>query len=300
MNAASQKQMGVAWGLIVLGLTAIAALLVIGLIPNSPKPLGATTQAPVKHRLELALPDAATADYLSALDQYAPITAQMLRLEASQAIGKNASQNEVAALILNNLLSQFQTRALDLRSASVRDYDAILWHVRDGLRALSAQESGWCQATVLEHVLKNEPTEVITTFLEEFTYDGAAYRWLLEWGDLYLAATSRARQQPVRHGRLSGLDKAVLQQRGMELGASQWTLALQIATFSQAEGAGYRQMREVIDTIDVCRLGITAVDLSDRIPAANRGRIWADLMPEIFYGNTPYVIARVTDYFFIS
>ncbi len=59
-------------------------------------------------------------------------------------------------------------------------------------------------------------------------------------------------------------------------------------------------MREVIESIDVCKLAVTAVDLSDSLPEANRGRIWAELMPEIFYGNTPYVLMLVTDYFFLS
>ena len=94
--------------------------------------------------------------------------------------------------------------------------------------------------------------------------------------------------------------EAILQQEGLALGSEQWALALQIAAFANSEGTSYGQMQEVIAGMDVCELGIAVETVSARLPSDVRTRIWADLMPEIMVGNTPYVMYRITDYFFIG
>ncbi len=300
MPAGREKRVGLRVGLSVLGSSVLIVLMALGFAARSPALIADTPSKQAQPQLEALMSDRATTQYLRSLDRNAPIAAQMLRLEASRAIEGGASEADLAHLVLRSLLAQLKTNALDLRNAHVSDYDAIVLHVGAGLEHLKQSQSPWCQAVEVETLLKREPTDMVTALLSEFPYKSAAYDWALEWGELILTAANRARRDPVPHGRLTRLDKAALQQKGMEVGASQWALALQIANFSQAEGQGYREMREVIEAIDVCRLGITAADLSARIPSSHRGRIWADLLPEIFYGNTPYVIARVTDYFFIT
>jgi len=300
MAAPHPSKPGLRTGLITLAaVTAVfIALLISGVFQADPK----LTQAdgPAALTIEAVLPDPATAVYLRQFEQYAPIDAQMLRYEAQAAIKGGAGETAITDLVLRATLAQFQKSALDLRRASTDDFDAILNHLRTGFATLARSDSPWCEATSVETLLKRSQTDLIDTLLAQFEYDSDAYRWLLEWGGLYLQATDRARRYPVQHGRKTARDKTVLQQQGLALGSKEWALALQIATFSQAEGQGYAQMRDVIESIDVCKLAVTAVDLSDSLPEANRGRIWAELLPEIFYGNTPYVLVLVTDYFFLS
>jgi len=291
---------GLRTGLISLAVVTAAfiALFLSGVFRADPKLTPA--DGPVTVTVEAILSDSATAMYMRRFEQHAPIDAQMLRYEAQAAIKGGAGKAAIADLILRATLAQFQKSALDLRRASTDDFDAILAHLRVGFAAMARSDSHWCEASSVETLLKRSQTDLIAVLLAEFEYDSEAYRWALEWGGLYLQATDRARRTPVPHGRRTLRDKTVLQQQGLALGTKEWALALQIATFSQAEGQGYAQMREVIESIDVCKLAVTAVDLSDELPEANRGRIWAELMPEIFYGNTPYVLALVTDYFFLS
>ena len=300
MAAPLPSKPGLRTGLITLAAVTAAfiALLVSGVFQADPKVTHA--DGPAAATIEAVLPDQSTAVYMRLFEQYAPIDAQMLRYEAQAAIKGGGGEAAITDLVLRATLAQFQKSALDLRRASTDDYDAILNHLRTGFATLARSDSPWCEATSVETLLKRSQTDLIDTLLAEFEYDSDAYRWVLEWGGLYLQTTDRARRYPVQHGRKTARDKTALQQQGLALGTKEWALALQIATFSQAEGQGYAQMRDVIESIDVCKLAVTAVDLSDSLPEANRGRIWAELLPEIFYGNTPYVLVLVTDYFFLS
>ncbi len=292
--------LGLRTGLIVLFVVALAfvALVAGGWFDN--RPATDQAEAPPLVPLEAVLSDDATRQYLRQLDLYAPETAATLRAQAQLAIRSGEDHTMLADLVLRALLSQFQSDALHLRRAQPDDFDAILAHLRTGFQTLSASASPWCDATAVETLLKRSETDLLAALLAEFEYDSAAYRWVLQWGGIYLKAADRARRYPVFHGPRSARDKAVLQDYGRALAGREWSLALQIASFSQAEGQGYAPMRQAIDSMDVCKLAITVVDLSDRLPSQTRARIWAELMPEIFYGNTPYVLSLVTDYFFLD
>ncbi len=296
----AEATLGLRTGLIILLAVALAfvALMAGGWFDN--RLATGQAEAPALVPLEAVLSDDATRQYLRQLDLYAPETATALRAQAQIAMRSGEDQNMLADLVLRALLSQFQRDALRFRYAQPEDFDAILAHLRTGFQTLSGAASPWCDANAVETLLKRADTDLIDTLLAEFEYDGAAYRWVLQWGGIYLKAADRAGRYPVRYGPRSAYDKTVLQDHGRALASREWALALQIASFSQAEGQGYAPMRQAIDSIDVCKLAITVVDLSDDLPTQTRARIWAELMPEIFYGNTPYVLALVTNYFFID
>jgi len=291
--------LGLRTGLIVLVVVAAAFLALIASGRMDGDPILTHGDTDPQTSLETVLSDPATRQYLGQLDQYAPETAQALRSEAAAAIRSGASKDRLSNMVLRAQLAEMQGQALYLRYASTADYDAILGGLRSGFQALATAESHWCEAASVETLLKRSETDLIDTLLAEFSYDSPAYRWLLDWSGTYLEAADRARRQPARRGPRTGYDKDVLQQRGLAMGSKQWALALQIANFSQAEGQGYAPMRQTLNNIDVCKLAIAVVDLSDSLPEPNRGRIWSQLLPEIFYGNTPYVLALVTDYFFL-
>ncbi len=236
MAAQRPSKPGLRTGLISLaGVTAAFIVLLVGGVFKADLKL-THADGPSAVTIEAVLPDPATAVYLRLFEQYAPIDAQMLRYEAQAAIKGGAGEAAIADLVLRATLAQFQKSALNLRHASTDDLDAILAHLRVGFATLARSDSPWCEASSVETLLKRSQADLISSLLAEFEYDSDAYRWALEWGGLYLQATDRARHTPVQHGRRTALDKTILQQQGLALGAREWALALQIATFSQADG----------------------------------------------------------------
>lgn len=291
---------GLATGLVVLALVAacFVVLVVSGrfVVQSHQNPLPDAYYPSLSQTLD----DPATATYLALLARRAPQTALRLEAEAAAAIREGANRDALASLILHATLFEFQRQAHLLRFAPTADYDGLLTHIQDGFVTLAAAKSPWCEAREISNLMQSTSSDLVDRVLVEFTYDSAAYYWALDWGTIILSAAAHAEMQPARRLPLSAYDKSVLQQQGLALGSKQWALALKIAAFSQSEGQGYRPMQDVIDSLDICELAIVAVDLSSHIPIQNRGRIWADLLPEIFAANTPYVFARITDYFFLS
>lgn len=288
-----------------LGLYVFAAV-VVGLTtwfmtrPETPPRPAQSNQASSFGTLAQALPDPASQAFLAELERSVPDIALTFRAEADAALRTGITQEDLAHRLLWTAMSQLKPNAVYIRRAPVEDYDALIAHFRSGLGQLNTTQSAWCDAESVEALLKLPTPDLIETFLAQFPYGSEGYDWALTWSGLYLEAARHGRQQPVFHPRRTYQDKMVLQDRGLAMGAQQWALALQIAAFSQAEGQGYDNMRMALEGINVCSLGMALADLSDHLPDANRARIWADLMPELFYGNTPYVLAVVTDFFFIG
>ena len=263
-----------------------------GLAPTEPSVAGAPRP--------LVLDDPATRAFLDSLSRAAPAQRATLDNELARARSAGANDARLAQIAVRAAMAQFRQQALALRSASTEDYDRLLAIVRDGLESLQARQSNWCHATRIETLLRQPTPALIDTVLAEFAYDTPQYAWLMAWSAALLDAAYRADISPTRHGPRTARDKLILQDFGRSLAAREWGLALEIAAFSQAEGRGYDTMRDTIDSIDVCELGIAAIDLSGQLPVAVRGRIWSELLPEILYGNTPYALYLVTGYFFID
>lgn len=296
----SRAPIGLKTGLIAFGVIGAAFLGALSMTLRSASPIPNEPAPQSMSQVEQVLSDAGTASFLRHFDRVSPIRAKLFRDEASAAIKNGVDQSKVAEMLLRALLYEFRANALTLRNARVEDFDQVLAHLRVGFEALKASDAKWCRAVTVEALLKQSETDLIASLVGEFRYPGAGYDWALRWGELYLGAAETALRAPTRHQPRNNYDKLVLQQQGLNLGARQWTLALQIANFSQVEGQGHRPMRQIIEAIDVCELGIAIDDLSTSLPGEVRGRIWAELAPEIFYGNTPYVLYLVTDYFFLS
>lgn len=288
---------GLRTGLTILALVCIGTFAALTLITVPPSP---STQVKSPASIAAALPDTVTAGYLRKLRRTSPETAEKLQQELQAAIRSGEAAPELADRVTRAALSEFKPNAPYILRASTGNYDRLLDHVRTGFEMMSESGSHWCEAVAVEGLLKLSVDDLIETLIDQFEYDSGGYRWALTWSGFYLDAAYQGQKLPHFHGQRSLQDKLALQEQGLAIGSREWALALQVAAFSQAEGQGYAPMREVIESIDVCKLGIAMVDLSDRLPEPNRGRIWSELMPEIFYGNTPYVLVVVTDYFFLS
>ena len=294
-----RRIIGVKLGVAMLcGVAALFALVTIfgpkAAMKQSP-PVAADTRL-----VETVLNDAASRNYLAKLDVHAPVAAQKFRLEAAFAIKDGWSQEDIGALLMESAFAQFRPMAVDLQIAPTASYDAILAHFGEGMARLKAQNSKWCEGPTVAAFLTENDDEIVPQLLAQFPYGSDGYEWALAWGGLFLDAAAEGRRARVRHGRPDWRDEVALQQEGLAFGTEKWALALQIGAFSTSEGQSYAMMRDAIRGMDVCGLGLAIPTVSERLEIDVRGRIWADLIPEIMYGNTPYVLARVNDYFFIG
>ncbi|MEL7113413.1 MAG: hypothetical protein AAFZ74_15025 [Pseudomonadota bacterium] len=300
MAAEQTTRTGLKLGLISLALVMAGFL---GLFLFGPErvapPNGSTSQSQAPVLLEV-LKDPGTRAAVERLRAASPATYAQLNTATTFAHADGADAQALSQLVLEALFSQFQTKALALRSAESGEYHLIIEGFAGGLRQLEASESDWCEGPKIAAYLTQNDEDLIPSLLSEFPYGSPQYDWAMSWMTTILTVVKNAQDTPRRHLRPGLRDEAVLQEEGLALGSEQWALALQIASFANAEGVSYRQMQEVIAGMDVCQLGIAVETVSARLPDEVRARIWADLMPEIMVGNTPYVMWRITNYFFIG
>jgi hypothetical protein len=299
MANAPPNTSGLGLGLIVLALVALGFFGLLVLAPSQ----GPTASDPVDESevdMFQVLPDVPTREALDALSRASPETFAELQALSKRAVSDGADAQTVSELVLNALFSQFQAQAGAVKGAGSAQYQAIVAGLADGLEQLNASGSAWCDGETIAAFLAQNEADLVPTLLAEFPYASPQYDWAMGWLTTILNAAEQGRVQPVRYGRPGFLDEAALQQEGLALGSEQWALGIQIAAFANSEGTSYAKMQEVVSGMDVCQLGIAVETVSGRLPADVRGRIWADLMPEIMIGNTPYVMYRVNDYFFIG
>ncbi|MEO1188787.1 MAG: hypothetical protein AAFW60_06925 [Pseudomonadota bacterium] len=298
MTAPPRPQTGLTLGWITLGVVMLGFLSVFlfgpdpvitdaGEVGDAPALLDTLTDPPTRRAVE-------------ALRAASPATYAQLRTEAAFALKDGADQEALANLTLQALFGEFQNKALVFRSARSADYHAIIVELANGLRQLEANDSVWCEGSQIAAYLAQNESDLVPTLLAEFPYQSPQYDWAMDWMSVILITAKSAQDSPVRNPRPGFRDETALQQEGLALGSEQWGLALQIAAFANSEGTSYAKMEEVVSGMDVCALGIAVETVSERLPDDVRARIWADLMPEIMIGNTPYVMWRVTDYFFIG
>ncbi|MEL7109257.1 MAG: hypothetical protein AAGJ68_04385 [Pseudomonadota bacterium] len=293
------KQTGLKLGLISLVGVALLFISVFLFGPEAPKPMPPIERGQVA-ALSNVLTDAKSQRALAALRTASPATYAQLETEARFAAQDGAQASELARLTLQALFGEFQNQALVFRSADSQQYHAIIVKLAEGLGQMKAEGSAWCGGKQVAAFLAQNDADLVPSLLAEFPYQSPQYNWAMDWMSLILNTARSSQVNPRRHQRPNLRDEAVLQQTGLNLGSEQWALALQIAAFANSEGTSYAQMQEVIAGMDVCELGIAIETVSARLPSDVRARIWADLMPEVMVGNTPYVMWRVTDYFFIG
>jgi len=300
MAVTQHKQTGLRLGLITLSAVMIgfAGLFLFGpKVPAPPKIAVNIAEAPgLLDRLD----DAPTRRAVEALQAASPGTYVQLQTTARQALRDEASPQELSRLTLEALFSEFQGQALTLRSAESANFHAIISGLADGFKKLKAADNKWCDGAQIAAYLTQNDDDLVPTLLAEFPYQSPQYLWAMDWMTVVLTTAKQAQDRPQQHYRPGSRDEAMLQQEGLALGSEQWALALQIAAFANSEGTSHAKMKDVIAGMNVCDLAIAVETVSARLPADVQGRIWSDLMPETMVGNTPYVMWRVTDYFFIG
>ena len=300
MAKTGKKQSGLRLGLITIGavMVGFAGLFLLGpSLPPAPTQAVNVAAAPgLLDRLE----DTPTRRAVEALQAASPGTYVQLQTTARQALRDEATAQDLSRLTLEALFGELQGQALTLRSAESANFHAIIAGLADGFRRLKTEDSKWCDGSQIAAYLTQNDADLVPTLLAEFPYQSPQYEWAMDWMTVVLTTAKQAQDRPQQHARPGFRDEAVLQQEGLALGSEQWALALQIAAFANSEGTSYAKMKDVIGGMNVCDLAIAVETVSARLPSDVQGRIWSDLMPETMVGNTPYVMWRVTDYFFIG
>lgn len=300
MVTTRHKQAGLKLGLITIGVVMIGFTGLFLLGPSLPPASQDRSAAAAAPKLLDLLQDAPTRAAIEALQAAAPGTYVQLQSTARQAHRDGADPKDLSRLALEAFFGEIQNQALGFRSAESANYQAIIAGLADGFRQLKAADSQWCEGAQIAAYLTQNDDDLVPVLLSQFPYQSPQYDWAMEWMTVILNTAKQAQDRPQLNARPGFRDEALLQQEGLALGSEQWALALQIAAFANSEGTSYAKMKEVIAGMNVCDLGIAVETVSARLPADVQGRIWADLMPEIMIGNTPYVMYRVTDYFFIG
>lgn len=299
MAPAQPPTPGLKLGFIVLGAVALGfAGLFVLTPPKAPGPANPVAELPAD--LFQVLTDTPTREAVDALRAVSPDTFAQLDTITQRAIADGADAQRVSEIVLEALFAQFQAQAGAVKAAGSEQYQAVMAELANGLEQLKGADSRWCEGETMAGFLAQNEVDLVPSLLAEFPYASRQYDWAMGWMTIILNAARRGQIEPIHYARPGFDDETILQQEGLALGSEQWALGLQIAAFANAEGTSYARMQEVVRGIDVCELGIAVEIVSGRLPEDVRGRIWADLMPEIMIGNTPYVMYRVNDYFFIG
>jgi len=299
MIEARSKTVGLRTGLIILGVITMVGLVLVWR-PGALSKIAPTEQTVSTKSLEQLLQDQATQSYLARLKAVSPGTAVTLDAEAIAMIANGKETDALAELVLRSILTELKRGAFEFKQAPTEHYDKLVAHSATALTRLQRENSSWCNGPRIAAFLELDEDALIPDLLARYPYGSDSYNWAMRFGVMYLEAISAARENPTRRRSPTGFDKTWLQQTGLALGSSDWALGLQIAAFSQAEGQGYAEMKQAVSGIDACQLGLAAARVSANLPEQVRGTIWADLLPELFHGNTPYVLWRVNDYFFLD
>jgi len=300
MIADARRETGLRFGLVSLVATTLVFALIFSLGPAAETVAPDASEQVTPASLLETMPDAPTQRALQGLQSSSPATFAKLEETARWAVRDGAGPNELSSLILQAFFAEFQNTALTFRSAQSEHFDQILSGLSDGFTQLKASKSVWCDGDQVARFIAQNDSALVPSLLSEFPYQSPQYNWAMDWMTDILAISASVRSSPMRQPRPSLQDEVKLQQVGLAFASEQWTLALQIASFANSEGVSYALMQDAIAGMDVCDLGLALDAVSQRLPDDVQARIWADLMPEIMIGNTPYVLWRVNNYFFIG
>lgn len=300
MKRAAQHETGLKLGVVTLVIVALGFVSLFVFGPRTKPTIDANAPQLARSGLLETLNDAPTRRAVAALQAVSPGTYAQLHTVARNALDDGANAQALSEITLEALFAQFQEQARHIKATNAAGFQAIVSDLASGLTQLKASDSAWCEGRTIAQFLSQNESDLVPTLLAEFPYGSPQYDWAMAWMTTVLSAARQGQTRPNRHRRPDFRDEAFLQQEGLALGSEQWALGLQIAAFANSEGTSYANMRDVVAGMDVCDLGIAIDTVSGRLWPDARARIWADLMPEIMVGNTPYVMYRVTDYFFIG
>lgn len=252
--------------------------------------------------LDLSVPQLSSQEeqLLGAMRQVEPEVAADLERRLEGLAFYQRDHLETRRAILRSSLGTLWANAGLLAQAHLRDLDQMVGHVETGLTALKVEQSDWCKATIFKKRFSVAQSQIKDNLFETLAASDEAYDWALEFATLTLNAVQRAKQHPLYPGRRTRADESALQAAGLDLAIERPMVAISIANFAYSDGRGYRQMQNTLETISVCETGLTLMELTRRIPARRRARIYAEFLPPVFRGDTRRAVYLINDYFYVD
>lgn len=292
----ARRQTGLSLGLITLALVSVFALALLSRPFSTPLQTESANQRGGQPNAPQTDSSPLVADLLETLASANPAAADRY-IQAAPLLPNQAARR---VALLETVLTVLRQEAPYMRYASLGAFTDLLIAFGNGMSALKAADSSWCEASTIADLTRRNETELMPYLLAELASEDESFEWALGFAKFALTATIDARRSPVRHGPRTRNDEAVVQFYGRLLGVERLSVALSVAAFSHSEGRDFATMQDAIRGVDVCELADAFVELSERLPNDVKGRVMAELAPEIFYGNTPYVLYLFRGYFFIG
>ena len=167
--------------------------------------------------LTQTLDDPETHEYLTALHRVKPDIANRLNERADAAISDGASNEELAALILETYSTGVEEDVKHLIRADVKHFEKILQMSQRGLSTLSSKAPKYCRPASYVRFTDMEPEEIANEMSGLFGYGTEGYDWILRFNVVTLEAIESGRDNPQKYGRLTASDQMALQNTMMKM-----------------------------------------------------------------------------------
>ncbi|GAB5454579.1 MAG: hypothetical protein Hens2KO_08080 [Henriciella sp.] len=271
----------------------LVALLAIGLFtaivmwPSS-SPTKIVSSGLPDTQLTQALNDPETHQYLTALHRVKPKVANRLQERADAAIADGASDDELAALILETYSTAVEDDVKYLVSADVKHFNKILQMSQRGLSTLSSKAPKYCRPASYMRFSDMEPEEIAYEMSGLFGYGSEGYDWVLRFNVVVLEAIEAGRDNPQKYQRLSSGDQMAIQNTMMKMMSNP-----QVSRLMQLQGRSEAEQKRAAMTMNFCGLGSDLLAAVNGLPTDTKSRLLGELQHQARSGDFERLLSTV-------
>lgn len=267
-----EGQSGLIFGIITIAVV-VTAFFGVLLMPGGDKESAGllTAQNEAENVILTKLDDRHTKRYVMALSRISPEAAEQLNQDAAEALADGASKNDLARLVQATFNEDISGVMGDLAKVDVRHINEMIGFTKDSLQGLSSSRSKWCKVSTYERMQSQPPEELFDLVLNGMDYTSPLYRFGVQGNAIVFEAVADARDNPVRHGRMTREDKKALEGLALKM-----MMNPEIQKLARVQSMSPLQKQQVISNTDACKLAIAAIDVVDSLPDGTKGRMWAE------------------------
>lgn len=225
-----------------------------------------TPAAGVPASLASVYPTANEQRYLAALETLSPGALASLERRVS---GGVAEEVRITA-IYEAAMPAFSQNVKALAGLHSEDLDRLVDLSRTMLRQLSSSNGKLCKGATYLELENKSPAEIEGWLRAQGLSQVGMYTQSMGLNAEFMEMMVRAKRSPARHGRVTGADEQAVQQVMMSMMADP-----QIMQIMMSAQGGSGNEREILRSLDICRLGVSVLDRIDSLPADTKGRLWA-------------------------
>ena len=239
-------------------------------------------------RLSQTLNDPQTHGYLAALHRVKPQVATRLQERADAAIADGASNDELAALILETYSTAIEDDVRYLIKADVKHFEKLIQMSQRGLSALSSKAPKYCRPASYVRFADMEPEEITNEISSLFGYQSEGYDWMLRFNVATLEAIESGRDNPQKYGRLTSGDQMALQNTMMKMMSNP-----QVARLMQLQSKSEAEQKRAAMTMNFCGLGSDLLSAVNGLPADTKSRLLGELQHQAKNGDFERLLSTV-------